>query len=523
MLIIYIFFNNNIYMPHVKMVCPIKSQRSWDNIKSTFCNKIDVEKIISPEMLLSYIKSGWSHITDKYKEGKTIKGRTLPVSPGKERRLDESWDKRFDGLLELEQTLALEMLGSIRKYLVERMFRCASGMFSTCDNEYVAFGSTNVTSDYDLSIMGPDANEIMWNMFKQFLQHYGQSLPYALDSNMYCGPLYTYITPDGKALKINPAINDIRLNYTNRHFTFIPQDQDGLDEQLTFACIKLIPLKHLLPQNSSLLNKYIPTAENYKTYLDSKKRNYNDDILSQISQGHSDPYCLDLIRSYYLQYLSGKICAKYIYGEQTGSYGSLNETVDGKEKMNIGFYTCQESYYSSEAYYTSAAVNCVVVEMQQWKNKKSLDWRDSRIKAYSYLTAAIENIGDLYNHSRHESGNVEKIIIKYSKYIYRIYNILGKISIGGYAVKAKMVEENIIPIRATYDMEEAKKHWHHLDYNPNGGEEKTDYMDRICKMLLGDINDHLKKWEANHQEMIGGKNRTRRKRNKKGKKTRKKY
>ena len=30
------------------------------------------------------------------------------------------------------------------------------------------------------------------------------------------------------------------------------------------ACIKLIPLKHLLPENSKLFDKYITTAEKYK-------------------------------------------------------------------------------------------------------------------------------------------------------------------------------------------------------------------------------------------------------------------
>jgi hypothetical protein len=479
-----------------RMKCPRAINKgvisaSWKKVSNTFCNKVDVGNIISPDMLKSYIKTGWADITDTYKDIKDSHGFELlpvrkPDSPGKERTVN--LNPKFGALKELEQTLALEMLGSIRKYLVERMFRCASGNFSTCDHEYVAFGSTNITSDYDLSIMGPKSNDIMWNMFKQFLNHYGHSLPYALDSNMYCGPIYIHTTPNKKKLNINPNLKNIRVDFGDRTFTFIPHNDDDLNEQLYMACIKLIPLKHLLPENSKLFDKYITTAEKYKLYFDDKKKENQDKQLEEVSKGHNDPLCLELIRDYYLQYLNGSVCANHIYNNKPLD----GVTIDGKEKTNLFFYLGQESYYSSEAYYTSAAVNCVVVEMQRWKNKKSLPWdqdkRPSKIKIYSYLTAALENLGDLYNHSHHEKGEVKKIIIKYSKYLYRIYNILGKIQIGDYAAKAKKIEEKVIPLRATYNMVEAEKYWDLLDYK---GEDKQHYIDKICSDILIAIENKM--------------------------------
>ena len=38
-----------------------------------------------------------------------------------------------------------------------------------------------------------------------------------------------------------------------------------------------------------------------------------------------------------------------------------------------------------------------------------------------YITAALENLGDLLNHMSHENIETKNIAIKYSKYLYRIF------------------------------------------------------------------------------------------------------
>jgi len=70
-----------------------------------------------------------------------------------------------------EKTLILEMIGSIRKYLVNTYFELLTYKQSwKNNNEIQVFGSANITSDYDITISGPNANEIMWLMFKAFLK-----------------------------------------------------------------------------------------------------------------------------------------------------------------------------------------------------------------------------------------------------------------------------------------------------------------------------------------------------------------
>ena len=129
------------------MTPKLKRQSSWGLVKDTLCNKLKVGQIISTDLLQEYLNEGWEAITDNYK-GKT----------GKEIiNTDEIKGQYFDKLTSLQKKLALEVLGSIRKYLVEAMFKCLG---KTGKNYYIAVGSNNITSDYDVSIIGPQIQMI---------------------------------------------------------------------------------------------------------------------------------------------------------------------------------------------------------------------------------------------------------------------------------------------------------------------------------------------------------------------------
>ena len=215
-----------------------KAKKRWGNMKNTFCPKLNMNDIVSPSLLDNYIKEGWGAITKNYKEQK------LPVSPGKERPMKTD-SKHFDNLNPEQKKLALEILGSVRKYLVEQIFKCQG---KSGKNEYFAAGSTNITSDYDVAITGPDANDIMWGMFKKFIQQYGEALPYALDSNLYSSPLYIHTTHKGQPLsgvrRASPKFP--RVDYGKRNFTLVPQTPEEIKEELAWAGLKLLPHKQLI-------------------------------------------------------------------------------------------------------------------------------------------------------------------------------------------------------------------------------------------------------------------------------------
>ena len=96
-----------------------------------------------------------------------------------------------------------------------------------------------------------------------------------------------------------------------------------------------------------------------------------------------------------------------------------------EKKKSIFYYSNKANYFSSEAYYTSSAVNSIVVE-KQLKSKLNYGKRSADIKKKVYIAAAIENLGDMLHHMENEKGNIKNTIIKYSKYLYRIYLVLGK-------------------------------------------------------------------------------------------------
>ena len=178
------------------------------------CDLPDIDKILgNRQMLKDYLNEGWEAITKNYKSGQVS-------SPGKERSLNKK--NHFDTLEPAEKTLALEFLGSIRKYTVQSYFDCAKAAVKTKTgnlNEYFAAGSTNITSDYDVAITGPDANEIMWLMFKKFVKKFKSSLPHSFDSNLYSSPLYIHTAENGTKIPIRisgplfPRVNSV--SYTH--------------------------------------------------------------------------------------------------------------------------------------------------------------------------------------------------------------------------------------------------------------------------------------------------------------------
>ena len=89
-----------------------KVSANWNKLKKTFCNKLVISDIISPELFNDYINQGWESITDSYK------GKTYYL--GKKTIENSSY---FDNLSNAQKKLTLEILGSIRRYMVDITFK----------------------------------------------------------------------------------------------------------------------------------------------------------------------------------------------------------------------------------------------------------------------------------------------------------------------------------------------------------------------------------------------------------------
>ena len=446
------------------------------------CDLPDLDKILgNRQMLKDYLNEGWEAITKNYKSG----GGS---SPGKERTFNKK--NHFDTLEPAEKTLALEFLGSIRKYTVQSYFDCAKAAVKTRTgnlNEYFAAGSTNITSDYDVAITGPDANEIMWLMFKKFVKKFKSSLPHSFDSNLYSSPLYIHTAENGKKIEPIRLPGPLfpRVNYSSRNFTLVPYNKVHVNEELAWAGIKLLPIfeKYIKGKHTKLQNILSNSAQ-LKTELDMECQSAEGqypELQEFLRTGDYDEETKHIIKNYFLQYTSQKVCQDFVYKSH-----SL------KGKQNFFYHSNKANYFSSEAYYTSSAVNSIVVE-NQLGHKLDFGTRSFDVKRKIYLTAAIENLGDMINHMTHEKGsNLKKTIVKYSKYLYRIYFCLGKAGDQKDADKADKIKKDIIPFRKTYNTQVMDKlnSWKTIDFDSKTDTLKS-YLDKVIKKVLKNIEDKL--------------------------------
>jgi len=461
-----------------------RKESNWGLVKDTLCNKLKVEEIISTDLLQEYLNEGWEAITENYKgrRGKEI------INP------EEMEGQYFNNLTTLQKKLTLEVLGSIRKYVVEAMFRCVGKIGR---NFYIAVGSSNITSDYDVSILGPDSNDIMWHMFNGFLKRYGNSLPTAFDSNLYSSPLYIHKTKKGEELEVKGKDKIPRVDYGKDgiNFTLVPKTKEDVMVELRWASIKLLKLE--IESEMKYLKSLIDLGESYKKEMDKRCEEVETEKeLKEVLDKYENEETKKIIKNYYLQYNAQKICTNYVYDETSELKKSIE--IDGELQKNLFFYSNVGNYFASEAYYTSSAVNAVVVE-NQIKAMLDMGDREEYIIKGIYVTAAIENFGDMLNHMEHEDGDVKKTIIKYSKYLYRIFFILSRIE-KKYEEKAKQLKEKVIPFRATYDIERADKEgiWEYLYYN---NESKKDYREKIKKKIGNILNGLLGEMKEIHGDL----------------------
>ena len=342
------------------------------NCNSTLCEDINV-----------ILKKGWESITKKYAK--------------------ESNSKQSEH--------ELKLLTGIRIYYVDKLFQCAKRETNNSNNsDYFAFGSTNITSDYDLTIIGKKAPEIMLYIFNKFLENINQTTTFSFDTNLYCMGFYS-----SHGLNNNLSTYIVREKPDSTLVSFQPYTNN--DKQI---CYKYAQLKLL--EAGLLENNEVNTL---KEKLTTQLNNFilNNDKLKNINKNKNT---IDLIKRYYTYYNVSKKLFKFLYKNSNNkSNNKLNNEVNLNNFME---YMCQGLYYSIEAYYTPCTVNVVVLEMQAGK--------DIGLDNFNYLISAIENLGDFNIHLQHsgyklnnsnKSTNSKKVILKLSKYLYRFYYSLAKL------------------------------------------------------------------------------------------------
>ena len=319
----------------------------------------------------AYMNKGWVALTQLF--------QNVPRR-GKEKTLAHSDVKK-------QYALALEMLGAIRKFAVNELFACVN---RGRDNSYAAFGSTNITSDYDLTIKGMDVPDIMWRMFQKFWSRHRNTLPHAFDSNIYCTGLYQ---PRGLRPNLRTRFQLIDEGQT----AVMAPLQDDAFITIPAACMKLLDEPPKLRHFPRLWHE-VKAAQVWKQKLDAE---INRDMLRIKAQ---DPLASkdtrEVAAKYHLQYVRGRKLLREIYGAK-------KDGISAEQALRTA---CEANYFAMEAYYAPDTVNVVVGNLQKGDNLK--------LPASSFACALLENVGDLRTHALHgpkEGQDTKILLLKYSK------------------------------------------------------------------------------------------------------------
>ena len=417
------------------------------------------------------IEKGWHQLVDEYNNN----------------------DRKNDNITEKDKEIKLELYGSFRKYLVHNFICSAITTISKKSNIpiktirnrniYQAVGSTNITSDYDVNILGPDSHNIMRIVFNEFYEKNKTVIPYAFDTNLYTTPLcYVPNKINYDLIKDEPF--KVYKFQDKQYITLVPKTKEETNIELKFAFMKLYQTIEKTNFNKKLekyfkvINKHhkdqdMVTFHTKEKSLNVYFENHSENVISEYEtddafykilkntnkKDHKHTENLHIAHDYLEQYKYSKLCTDYVYNKLNG-----NTFCDIENTSRLFEYCNKSNYWSSEAYYCCSTVNVVVLELQMKIDMKYHEYlKQNNSKNYIlrgiYLCSLIENLSDFINHiGNHTKDTKEDYlkIIKYSKYIQRIYFSLKRIyelldvnesKKNEYTNKFNKMTSEIIPLR----------------------------------------------------------------------------
>ena len=156
-------------------------------------------------------------------------------------------------------------------------------------------------------------------MLKKFVKKFKSSLPYSSDSNLYSSPLYIHTAENGTKLT-NIRLSGPhfpRVNYGARNFTLVPYNKIHINEELAWAGIKLLPIleTHIKGKHQKIYD-ILQRSATLKAELDMECQTAEGkypELQEFLKTGDYDEETKKIIKNYFLQYTSQKVCEDYVY------------------------------------------------------------------------------------------------------------------------------------------------------------------------------------------------------------------
>ena len=515
-----------------------------------------------------------------YMKLKGFIGIVRTFKAGHEINFDDDNIKESCGVKVADVRNLLVKLGKFRKFTLNKLFILALGKVSketkidaTKTHFFIDAGSTNVTSDYDITISGPYCSLVIEYMFEIYYEQFGTVLPIGFDSNLYPGTAsYTTVDglhPDFSNQDKTEGILNIELNIGENGLKKMllpmvtnPDQGNSTLQNYQWACSKLYDAMSALKDGDNevhLLRRRwwrrtalkdggneVRALDVFESFLAHGKiisetcrakfckRVNNEESVdvqeiesSNESYAHMWTHCKTL-DAYYREGLKSNLPHKRI---------DLPKGLLPYVNTSLG-YSNLVSWLCSEAYYSSFTVYAIVVSLQLGYNGVGF------IKDV-WLVAVIENLADLIKHMLHtishsekhkrpgvvEEVEYKKMYITYSKYYYRIYYCLtkyeeftGKNFNVGASVKLSTLDMALAR-RKDFDIKKADENniWGPKCLNIKNIKKPREWLEETTIMVMEMLNDHLQPMPTGKDNPMGdGRKRRRRTKRKKRRKSKKK-
>ena len=330
----------------------------------------------------------------------------------------------------------LEFLGSWRKLIIELGIKAVvqnlKSKYKQFDNleEIIisdAYGSTNITSDYDLTLSGPGTYLIVkcilekWKNYdfnlikrdrinterssqkKELIRTTPKTFRDTFDSNFY-------LVPD---LVLNKTMSNILKNTYKIRLYQVKKINDN------WSKYTIIPGKENYDLEINALNNKLNSVSIDKQINDYNNTN-NNKLLQSMDNSELRKAHTELLNSHPVSIKYNKLLelAKTL-DEFLYSQNGINMIIF-KSGNDVIKHVMDMLENSIEGYYCLSTIIAVVYGIQAKKIE------DVKIFFNDYkggwVIAAIENLIDLFIHLKDHNKNIDdNIILKVSKYIYRIY------------------------------------------------------------------------------------------------------
>jgi hypothetical protein len=333
------------------------------------CEKVDIYNIDLE--LVNHLEKmgGWNYLKEKY-NNESQSGRN---------HIKHN---------EIQYKTYLEFMGAFRKIIIEIIVKKTINKISNDKkhknkyksfvkngkfNQYIrvsAFGSKNLTSDYDVTFAGPSSYlliKCILENFKTINAKKKQSISNIFDSNLYIMPVF--------------IVNKNNINRFKKH---------NID-LFKVDCMQMIPI----PNRKHIINLEFNQLK--------KKKNDNRKLTNAN------------IAARYKQIVElGAELDTFVYKDNYE-----NSTI--KNNMNFWSKIHKIREYEIDAYYCFSTVLLIVYGIQL----KKIDQIEKVLVADNFLIAAVENMIDLYKHHKISFKNNKlsnrNLAVTLSKYIQRIF------------------------------------------------------------------------------------------------------